>query len=59
MDLFKIKRGPITRFYESKKSFQLNWPKQAGYYRFYDIIAYKIDWKNKCWKEIKRVGPDG
>ncbi len=58
MELFKVTRGSRTKkFYESKKSFEAYWKYNLFYSKHYEIIAYQIDWKNKCWKEIRRASP--
>jgi len=57
MELYKIKRGAIKKFYESKRTFEQHWDYHLRYARHYDVIAYEIDWENRKWKEIRRVGP--
>jgi hypothetical protein len=62
MELFKIKiargkRGLKKKFYESRKSFEKYWISHQRYSKYYEVIAYQIDWENKCWKEIRRVSP--
>lgn len=55
MELFKITIGIKKKFYESKKTFEQNWKYHTRYSRWYDVIAYQIDWENQCWKEIRRI----
>jgi len=54
MELFKITIGIKKKFYESKKSFENFWKYHTRYSSWYNIVAYQIDWKNHCWKEIRR-----
>jgi hypothetical protein len=55
MELFKITIGIKKKFYESKKSFEDYWKYHTKRYKCYNIVAYQIDWKNQCWKEIRRI----
>ena len=57
MELFKITIGIKKKFYESKKTFERNWKYHLRYSKWYYVIAYQIDCKNQCWKEIRRVEP--
>jgi hypothetical protein len=57
MELFKIQRGNVKKFYESKESFDRFWPTQLRYSKHYDVVAFKLDWKEREWKCIRRVGP--
>ena len=58
MDLFKIQHGNIKKFYESKESFDKFWPTQVRYSKHHDVIAFKLDWKEREWRCIRRVGPN-
>ncbi len=59
MDLYKIIIGEKYRtkrkYYESKKTFDTWWQRHASHYSGSSIIAYKLDYKKKDWKEIRRV----
>ena len=55
MELFKITIGIKKKFYESKKSFEDYWKYHTKWSQWYDVIAYQIDCKNQCWKEIRRI----
>jgi hypothetical protein len=56
MELFKITIGIRKKFYESKKTFEQNWKYHIEHWsKWCYVIAYQIDWKNQCWKEIRRV----
>jgi hypothetical protein len=60
MDIYKItiSKNYKKSFYESKETFEKNWKvHKARYAKHYPVIAYQIDWENKCWKEIGRMGP--
>lgn len=60
MDLFKITlRRNKKKFYESRKAFEKHWKYHFKYAKYSPVIAYQLDWENRCWKEIRRVGPDG
>ena len=58
MELFKITIRGKKKFYESKVMFERHWK----YYltmdaKYYDVVAFTIDWKEQNWKCIRRVGP--
>lgn len=59
MELYKITIGIKKKFYESKKTFEQHWEYHQRWAEWYDVIAYQIDCKNQCWKEIRRIGPKG
>jgi hypothetical protein len=58
MELFKITIGIKKKFYESKQSFETYWKQHVkGWSKWYTVVAYQMDFKNKCWKEIRRIEP--
>lgn len=59
MELFKIAIGSRKkRFYESKQTFEQNWKYYLQYdAKYEDVCAFTLDWKEREWKCIRRVGP--
>ena len=58
MELFKVTL-PYNKkkFYESKKMFDKHWPRNLRRARYGDVAAYQIDWKEREWSCIRRIGP--
>ena len=57
MELFKITFDKKKKFYESRDTFELNWDRHVKLSKFYDVTAFKLDWKEREWKCIRRKGP--
>jgi len=59
MNLYKVKLPyGKNKFYESKRTFDQNWPNNLRKAKYGDVVAYEIDWKEREWKCIRRVGPN-
>jgi hypothetical protein len=58
LQLFKIQIRNIKMYYETKELFEKSWKASIKYSKIDDVIAFTIDWKERDWKCIRRIGPN-
>jgi len=57
MELYKVTWRNVKRFYESKRSFDLNWSRNERRSQFYTVTAYKLNCKTEKWEIIRKLEP--
>ena len=64
LELYKVTIASVyggqikKKFYESTRTFEQHWKYHKDHNaKWYHVIAYQIDWKNKCWKKIREKSP--